>query len=105
VLTHVVWDWNGTLFDDLHTCVAVANQLLGEFDLPGLTGVDDYHAKFRFPIIEYYADLGFDTSPAGNFELPGATWSCTGRRRSSAVSTRVRWRLSEPCTRPAYGRW
>jgi phosphoglycolate phosphatase len=68
VLTHVVWDWNGTLFDDLHTCVAVANQLLGEFDLPGLTGVDDYHAKFRFPIIEYYADLGFDTSPAGNFD-------------------------------------
>jgi phosphoglycolate phosphatase len=68
VLTHVVWDWNGTLFDDLHTCVAVANQLLGEFDLPGLTGVADYHAKFRFPIIEYYADLGFDTSPAGNFE-------------------------------------
>ena len=63
MLTHVVWDWNGTLFDDLHTCVAVANQLLGEFDLPGLTGVDDYHAKFRFPIIEYYADLGFDTSP------------------------------------------
>jgi phosphoglycolate phosphatase len=68
VLTHVVWDWNGTLFDDLDTCVAVANQLLGEFDLPILTGVADYHGKFRFPIIEYYADLGFDTSASGNFD-------------------------------------
>ncbi len=67
MLTHVAWDWNGTLLDDLHTCVAVANQLLGEFDLPVLTGVADYHAKFRFPIVEYYADLGFDTSPTGNF--------------------------------------
>ena len=68
MLTHVVWDWNGTLFDDLHCCVAVANQLLEEFGLPGLTSVADYHAKFRFPIIDYYADLGFDTSTVGNFQ-------------------------------------
>ncbi len=67
MLTHVVWDWNGTLFDDLDTCVAVANQLLGEFELPILAGVAEYHAKFRFPIIEYYEDLGFDISPKGNF--------------------------------------
>ncbi len=68
MLTHVVWDWNGTLYDDLHCCVGVANQLLGEFGLPGLDGVAGYHAKFRFPIVEYYADLGFDTSPGGNFD-------------------------------------
>jgi phosphoglycolate phosphatase len=67
VLTRVVWDWNGTLLDDLDTCVDVANQLLGEFGLPGLANVAEYHAKFRFPIVEYYADLGFDTSPTGNF--------------------------------------
>jgi len=66
--THVVWDWNGTLFDDVQCCVAVANQLLGEFGLQPLDGLAGYHAKFRFPIIEYYADLGFDTSPTGNFE-------------------------------------
>ncbi|HSN12227.1 MAG TPA: HAD hydrolase-like protein [Propionibacteriaceae bacterium] len=68
MLTHVVWDWNGTLLDDLETCVAVANALLEEFGLARLDGVADYHARFRFPIIDYYADLGFDTSPSGNFE-------------------------------------
>ena len=68
MLTHVVWDWNGTLLDDLDACVAVANQLLAEFGLPALDGVVGYHAKFRFPIVEYYADLGFDTSASGNFE-------------------------------------
>ncbi len=66
--THVVWDWNGTLFDDLACCVEVANRLLDEFELPVLDGVAGYQAKFRFPIIGYYADLGFDTSPTGNFE-------------------------------------
>lgn len=67
-VSHVIWDWNGTLFDDLHCCVGVANQLLSEFGLPTLDGVPGYHAKFRFPIVEYYADLGFDTAPGGNFE-------------------------------------
>ena len=68
VLTHVVWDWNGTLLDDLDTCVAVANMLLDEFGLARLEGVADYQAKFRFPIVDYYAELGFDTSPEGNFD-------------------------------------
>ncbi|HET7724544.1 MAG TPA: HAD hydrolase-like protein [Propionibacteriaceae bacterium] len=68
MLTHVVWDWNGTLLDDLDTCVAVANVLLDEFGLARLEGVADYQAKFRFPIVDYYAELGFDTSREGNFD-------------------------------------
>lgn len=68
MLTHVVWDWNGTLLDDVACCVTVANDLLKEFGLPQLAGLADYHAKFRFPIVEYYADLGFDTGPDGNFD-------------------------------------
>jgi len=66
-VTSVVWDWNGTLFDDLHCCVQVVNQLLDEYGLPTLAGVRGYQAVFRFPIADYYADLGFDTSPEGNF--------------------------------------
>lgn len=66
-MTSVVWDWNGTLFDDLQCCVEVVNQLLDEYGLPALAGVRGYQAVFRFPIADYYADLGFDTSPEGNF--------------------------------------
>lgn len=65
---HVVWDWNGTLLDDLYCVLSVTNQLLSEFGLPALAGIPEYHAVFRFPVAEYYADLGFDTSPGGNFE-------------------------------------
>lgn len=67
MVKYVVWDWNGTLLDDVQVCVAVSNQLLKEFDLPGFSDVEDYRAKFRFPIIDCYTDLGFDTSPEGNF--------------------------------------
>ncbi len=69
VLTHVVWDWNGTLLDDVACCLTVANSLLKEFGLPQLDGLAAYHAAFRFPIVEYYADLGFDTGPDGNFDV------------------------------------
>ncbi|MCB0913003.1 MAG: HAD family hydrolase [Propionibacteriaceae bacterium] len=65
--THVVWDWNGTLFDDVACCVGVVNRLLDEYGLPAVDGIRGYQAVFRFPIIDYYADLGFDTSPDGNF--------------------------------------
>ena len=68
VVRHLVWDWNGTLFDDLACCVEVANRLLAEFGLERLDGVAAYRARFRFPIVEYYADLGFDTGDGGNFE-------------------------------------
>lgn len=64
----MVWDWNGTLLDDVTCCVQVANQMLGEFELPQFCDVADYRATFRFPIIDYYARLGFDTSSGGNFE-------------------------------------
>jgi phosphoglycolate phosphatase len=67
--THVVWDWNGTLLDDLDCCVAVANALLDEFGLPVLDGVIGYQSKFRFPIVDYYAELGFDITPTGNFDV------------------------------------
>ena len=58
---YVVWDWNGTLLDDLACAISVTNQMLAEFGLPLLDGVADYQSKFRFPVIDYYTDLGFDT--------------------------------------------
>lgn len=66
--THVVWDWNGTLFDDLPCCVDVIDRVLGEFGLTPLGSVAAYQGVFRFPIRDYYAAIGFDTSPAGNFD-------------------------------------
>jgi phosphoglycolate phosphatase len=58
----VIWDWNGTLFDDVDVCIRSMNQLLEKYGLPAITGADEYRSKFRFPVSEYYRLLGFDFS-------------------------------------------
>ncbi len=59
----VIWDFNGTLLDDLDLTVETINVVLTEH---GVAPVDTHRHKraFRFPIIEYYRDLGLDTSDA-----------------------------------------
>ena len=58
---HVIWDWNGTLLNDVDLCVRVINGILTTHSLPLLTR-ETYRSNFRFPIIEYYRTLGFDFS-------------------------------------------
>ena len=55
----ILWDWNGTLLDDADYCIASVNVSLAKRGMPLLTR-ERYHEIFRFPIIEYYKDLGFD---------------------------------------------
>lgn len=57
--THIFWDWNGTLLDDADYCIATVNKSLRKRSMPLLTR-ERYWQIFRFPIIEYYKDLGFD---------------------------------------------
>lgn len=56
---HIVWDWNGTLIDDVWLCVDVVNAMLRERGLP-LIDPDAYRSAFGFPVINYYRHLGFD---------------------------------------------
>lgn len=56
---HVIWDWNGTLLQDLDHAVTTVNHLLKKRHLPLLTE-SSYKEKFHFPIRSYYNLLGFD---------------------------------------------
>lgn len=58
-IAHVIWDWNGTLLDDAELCVEVMNDVLTRRQLAPLTA-ETYAAAFRFPVREYYRELGFD---------------------------------------------
>lgn len=54
--THLVWDWNGTLLDDLSLVVASTNVVVAS--LGGVAvSVDEHRLKFRRPIADYYADV------------------------------------------------
>ena len=56
---HVIWDWNGTLLQDLDHAVATVNHLLKKRNLP-ILNQSSYKEKFHFPIRSYYNLLGFD---------------------------------------------
>lgn len=55
---HVIWDWNGTLLDDVWHCIDVMNTLLEEWGLDLLDRVR-YQRLFDFPVRQYYDRLGF----------------------------------------------
>jgi phosphoglycolate phosphatase len=58
-IRHVIWDFNGTLIDDVDCCVATLNTLLDERGLPALSRAD-YLGRFSFPVYDFYLGLGFD---------------------------------------------
>jgi phosphoglycolate phosphatase len=64
----IIWDWNGTLLDDMHICIDSMNILLGERSLPPLDA-QRYRDIFTFPVRDYYVSAGFDFSREA-FEEP-----------------------------------
>lgn len=55
----IIWDWNGTLLNDLDVCVEAIAE---EMRLRGMEPVsrERYRELFGFPVRDYYARLGFD---------------------------------------------
>lgn len=64
----IIWDWNGTLLDDMHLCVRTMNELLNKRNLP-LLSLEGYKQVFSFPVKNYYQKIGFDFAKEP-FEIP-----------------------------------
>ena len=58
---HIIWDWNGTLLDDVEVVINVMNSLLKKRKMPVIDR-ERYLQIFDFPVINYYITLGFDFS-------------------------------------------
>ncbi|MFO7922139.1 MAG: HAD family hydrolase [Bacteroidales bacterium] len=65
---NIVWDWNGTLLNDIALCIDCMNILLEERSLPRLSP-EYYKEVFAFPVKDYFLNIGFDFSKE-DFELP-----------------------------------
>lgn len=57
--THVIWDWNGTILNDIELMIEVIGEILDEHGLPRINR-QHYCELFGFPIKNYYQTLGFD---------------------------------------------
>ena len=60
MIDRVIWDFNGTILDDLKISIESADELLTRYDLPIIGDVEKYYSVFGFPIIGYYERVGFD---------------------------------------------
>ena len=56
---HIIWDWNGTLLDDVQLCADIMNNLLKARLLPTIT-LKTYREIFTFPVKDYYIKAGHD---------------------------------------------
>jgi phosphoglycolate phosphatase-like HAD superfamily hydrolase len=82
VISHIVWDWNGTLFDDFAVIVEVTDRVLRERGFAGAT-VDDYRTRYCRPIREFYGRL------AGR-PLADAEWLAVDREFHDGYEERMR---------------
>jgi len=56
---HIIWDWNGTLLNDVWLFVEIMNGVLENRNMDIIT-VEKYRDIFGFPVENYYKKLGFD---------------------------------------------
>ena len=56
---YIIWDWNGTLLDDVDAAVIALNHMLADRGLPPTTR-EFYRAHFGFPARTFYKQLGMD---------------------------------------------
>ncbi len=69
---HIIWDWNGTILNDVNLCVDVGNNLFRRKKIPQLT-VEKYKSIFTIPVKNYYVAAGFDFKKE-SFEKIGQEW-------------------------------
>lgn len=81
-MLYVIWDWNGTLLDDVKDCLAVMDGMLIRRGLPPIGDVERYRDIFTFPVRDYYALAGLDLEKEP-FEGPAEEFMEGYRRRSA----------------------
>ena len=74
MLHTILWDWNGTLLDDVEVALAAMNEMLARRGLPLLQGREPYRDIFTFPVRVYYTAAGLDLS-AEPFESLAVEWT------------------------------
>ena len=81
----ILWDFNGTVLDDVQIGIDSINALLQRRNLPLLEGRDAYCANFGFPIEKWYRHLGFDFEKE-SFEALAVEWVREYESRENQIS-------------------
>ena len=60
--THIIWDFNGTILDDVMAGIKSVNIMLRKYGVKEIESVEAYRRAFGFPVRDYYERIGFDFS-------------------------------------------
>ncbi len=60
MITHIIWDYNGTVLNDAYTSVLAVNEMLKARGLPD-TNLEIYKKTLTMPLTEYYKTVGIYT--------------------------------------------
>ena len=71
--SHILWDFNGTVLDDVAPCISSINELLTTHGLKPLKDRSEYQSVFGFPVKDYYERIGFDFMKT-SFEVLAVEW-------------------------------
>lgn len=58
---HVMWDWNGTLINDMPLALNIVNDMLARRNMKTITE-QQYVTLFEHPVTEFYEAIGFNLS-------------------------------------------
>ena len=72
--THVFWDWNGTIIDDLEINFSVINTLLSNRK-KDIISLFQYRQAFTFPIKEFYGRVGLPINDEQYEKLVSDYWA------------------------------
>ena len=72
--THVFWDWNGTIIDDLEINFSVINTLLS-IRKKDIISLFQYRQAFTFPIKEFYGRVGLPINDEQYEKLVSDYWA------------------------------
>ena len=72
--THVFWDWNGTIIDDLEINFSVINTLLRNRKRD-IVSLSQYRQAFTFPIKEFYGRVGLPINGEEYENLVSDCWA------------------------------
>lgn len=71
--THIIWDFNGTILDDVMPGIDSVNILLRKYGVNEIPSVEAYRELFGFPVRDYYEKIGFDFSKTP-YEVLAIEW-------------------------------
>lgn len=80
----VIWDFNGTIADDVQIGIDSANVVLKRRNMKTIDSKEQYRELFCFPIIKYYERLGFDFSKEP-YEVPADEWTAEYIKRENSL--------------------